>query len=183
MLLKNKKFVISAAGDGIGFAISKLIIKNGGIVYLSDIDQKKINKIQKNKKFKNKIFATQLDANHHKAVKEYISKLKIKKIDGLINNVGIAGPTKYIEKISIDEWKSTIETNLTSHFYFTKYLIPLLKKNKSGSIVVMDIFTGEIVAMHSSPSFDPNLFFHGISNKDWNRSIKNKYYLSGYTTT
>ena len=142
MLLKNKKFVISAAGDGIGFAISKLIIKNGGIVYLSDIDQKKINKIQKNKKFKNKIFATQLDANHHKAVKEYISKLKIKKIDGLINNVGIAGPTKYLEKISIDEWRSTIETNLTSHFYFTKYLIPLLKKNKSGSIINLSSTAG-----------------------------------------
>ena len=47
MLLKNKKFVISAAGDGIGFAISKLIVENGGIVYLSDIDQKKINKIDK----------------------------------------------------------------------------------------------------------------------------------------
>ena len=40
-------------------------------------------------------------------------------------------------------------------------------QGKSGSIVVMDIFTGEIVAMHSSPSFDPNLFFHGISNTDW----------------
>ena len=93
MLLKNKKFVISAAADGIGFAISKLIVENGGIVYLSDIDQKKINKIDKNKKFKNKIFATQLDANNHKAVKDYLSKLKIKKIDGLINNVGIAGPT------------------------------------------------------------------------------------------
>ena len=39
MLLKNKKFVISAAADGIGFAISKLIVENGGIVYLSDIDQ------------------------------------------------------------------------------------------------------------------------------------------------
>ncbi len=142
MLLKNKKFVISAAGDGIGFAISKLIIKNGGIVYLSDIDQKKINKIQKNKKFKNKIFATQLDANHHKAVKEYISKLKIKKIDGLINNVGIAGPTKYLEKISIDEWISTIDTNLSSQFYFTKYSIPLLKKNKSGSIINLSSTAG-----------------------------------------
>ena len=38
---------------------------------------------------------------------------------------------------------------------------------KSGSISVMDIYTGEIVALHSSPSFDPNLFLHGISNKDW----------------
>ena len=142
MLLKNKKFVISAAGDGIGFAISKLIVENGGIVYLSDIDQKKINKIDKNKKFKNKIFATQLDANNHKAVKYYLSKLKIKKIDGLINNVGIAGPTKYLEKISIDDWKTTIDTNLNSHFFFTKYSIPLLKKNKSGSIINLSSTAG-----------------------------------------
>ena len=142
MLLKNKKFVISAAADGIGFAISKLIVENGGVVYLSDIDQKKINKIDKNKKFKNKIFATQLDSNNHKAVKDYLSKLKIKKIDGLINNVGIAGPTKYLEKISVDEWISTIDTNLTSHFYFTKYSIPLLKKNKSGSIINLSSTAG-----------------------------------------
>ena len=38
---------------------------------------------------------------------------------------------------------------------------------KSGSISVMDIYTGEIVALHSSPSFDPNLFLHGISINDW----------------
>ena len=55
MFLKNKKFVISAAGDGIGLSISKQIIENGGIVYLTDIDKKKIHKIQKNKKYKNKI--------------------------------------------------------------------------------------------------------------------------------
>ena len=48
-----------------------------------------------------------------------------------------------------------------------------LLSDKSGSIVVMDIYTGEIVAMHSSPSFDPNLFFHGISNKDWKEIREN----------
>ena len=42
-----------------------------------------------------------------------------------------------------------------------------LLKDKAGSICVMDIFTGEIIAMHSSPSFDPNLFLYGISYENW----------------
>ena len=136
MILKNKKFIISAAGDGIGLTISKLIVAEGGKVYLTDINLKKINKIKNNKKFNNKIFATQLDANNYENVKKYFLTLnKITKIDGLINNVGIAGPTKFLEKISDDEWKNTIETNLNTHFYFSKFSIPLLKKNKSGSII------------------------------------------------
>ena len=42
-----------------------------------------------------------------------------------------------------------------------------LLKDQAGSICVMDIYTGDIVAMHSSPSFDPNLFVFGISKDDW----------------
>ncbi len=42
-----------------------------------------------------------------------------------------------------------------------------LLKDQAGSICVMDIYTGELIAMHSSPSFDPNLFVFGISQDDW----------------
>ena len=42
-----------------------------------------------------------------------------------------------------------------------------LLDDRAGSINVMDIYTGEIIAMHSSPSFDPNLFLFGISQDDW----------------
>ena len=39
--------------------------------------------------------------------------------------------------------------------------------NKAGSISVMDIYTGDIIAMYSSPSYDPNLFLFGISQDEW----------------
>ena len=42
-----------------------------------------------------------------------------------------------------------------------------LLKGVAGSISVMDIYTGEILAMQSAPSFDPNLFIFGISQDDW----------------
>jgi penicillin-binding protein 2 len=42
-----------------------------------------------------------------------------------------------------------------------------LLRDKAGSICVMDIFTGHIIAMHSSPSFDPNSFVFGISQDEW----------------
>ena len=39
----------------------------------------------------------------------------------------------------------------------------------TGSIVVMKPHTGEVLAMVSLPSFDPNLFVHGISHKNYKR--------------
>ena len=46
-----------------------------------------------------------------------------------------------------------------------------LLKDQAGSICVMDIYTGEVIAMASSPTYDPNKFTHGISTKDWNEII------------
>ena len=49
-----------------------------------------------------------------------------------------------------------------------------LLKDKSGSICVMDIYTGDLVAMVSSPTFDANKFVHGIDSKDWQDLINNE---------
>ena len=42
-----------------------------------------------------------------------------------------------------------------------------LMQDKAGSVSVIDIYTGEIIAMYSSPSYNPNSFLFGISQDEW----------------
>jgi penicillin-binding protein 2 len=46
----------------------------------------------------------------------------------------------------------------------------------AAAAVAMNPQTGEILAIVSRPAFDPNLFAHGISTKDWNALNKNPYH-------
>lgn len=60
-----------------------------------------------------------------------------------------------------------------------------LLKDKKGAAIAIDVHTGEVITLVSSPSFDPNLFVKGISQKDYdeylnagalfNRALKGQY--------
>ena len=77
---------------------------------------------------------------------------------------------KRINQIDYKEGQKGNSIRLTIDTEIQKLTSELLR-DKAGSISVMDIFTGEIIAMNSSPSFNPNLFLYGIDNQTWN-SIK-----------
>ena len=135
--LNNKKIIISAGASGIGWATAKICLSKGAIVYICDINNKSLKKVQKHPLNKKKLFAYECDASDEYEVSDFFNQVskKTKKIDALINNVGIAGPTGNIEKLSSDDWEQTLKINVISHFYFTKLAIPMLKKNKGGSII------------------------------------------------
>ena len=73
---------------------------------------------------------------------------------------------KRIKQIDYKEGKKGKKIKLTIDTEIQKLSNNLLK-GVAGSISVMDIYTGEILAMQSSPTFDPNLFIFGISHDDW----------------
>ena len=79
---------------------------------------------------------------------------------------------KRINQIDHKDGKKGKNIKLTIDTEIQKFSNQLLT-DKAGSISVMDIYTGEIVAMHSSPSFDPNLFLYGITSKDWRQIREN----------
>ena len=135
--LQNKKIIISAGASGIGWAIAKVCLSRGAYVYLCDINNKSLNKTQKHPSNNKKLFSYECDASDEYEVSNFFDqvKKKTKKIDALINNVGVAGPTGTIEKLNSEDWERTLKVNVISHFYFTKLAIPMLKKNKGGSII------------------------------------------------
>ena len=135
--LQNKKIIISAGASGIGWSTAKICLARGAIVYLCDIDNKSLNKIKKHPLNNKKLFSYEFDASDEYEVSNFFQQVnkKTKKIDALINNVGVAGPTGTIEKLSSEDWERTLKINVISHFYFTKLAIPMLKKNKGGSII------------------------------------------------
>ena len=93
---------------------------------------------------------------------------------------------KKINQIELQKGSKGKNIRLTIDTEIQKYCGELLK-DRAGSICVMDIYTGEIIAMQSAPSFDPNLFLFGINQDDWqlirnnplkplvNKTISGKY--------
>ena len=79
---------------------------------------------------------------------------------------------KRINQIDFQEGEQGKTIKLTIDTEIQKYTGELLNE-KAGSISIMDIYTGEIVAMNSSPSFDPNLFLYGIEINKWKEIQKN----------
>ena len=135
--LKNKKIIISAGASGIGWATTKVCLTKGATVFICDIEKKYLTKAKKHPLNNKKLFVYECDAANEHAVKELFKNIskKTKKLDCLINNVGIAGPTGTIENLKSEDWEKTLKVNVISHFYFTKLAIPMIKRNKGGSII------------------------------------------------
>ncbi len=80
---------------------------------------------------------------------------------------------KRIKEISLDPGKPGKNFRTTLDLEVQNFASELLK-GKSGSVCVMDIYKGDVVAMVSSPIFDPNQFVHGIKQKNWDKLIKHR---------
>ena len=56
---------------------------------------------------------------------------------------------------------------LTIDLDLQRYVAERMKEHQSGAVVVMDVMSGDVLAMLSTPGFDPNVFARGISQSEW----------------
>ncbi len=118
-------------------------ISSNEIIKEKFVPELKIGKIGLEKTFENKLIGSN-------SIERYEVNAFGRRINQLAFQKGNKGETIQL----------TIDTKIQE-------FINQLLLDKAGSICVMDIYTGAIIAMHSSPSFDPNSFVFGINQEDW----------------
>ncbi|MEM0123539.1 MAG: SDR family oxidoreductase [Conexivisphaerales archaeon] len=152
--LSGKCVVVTGAAMGIGKATAIAAAKEGATVAVCDINEvegKKVVEEIARSGGKAKFYS--LDVSNESQVKDVFSRIgkELGDIYGLVNNAGIAGASKPTHEITMEEWNRVLGINVNGVFLCTKYAVPYMIKNQSGSIVNLSSIYGLVGAQDAPP--------------------------------
>jgi NAD(P)-dependent dehydrogenase (short-subunit alcohol dehydrogenase family) len=147
--LKNKTALITGGSKGIGYGIAAAMIEQNMNVAITSRSQKAANEAAQklNEMGKGQALGIAADVRNEaeqlSAVDQILSKWG--KLDVLIANAGLGhfGP---VEDMTTDQWKETIDTNLTGVFYSVKAAVPALKKSEGYIITIASLAGTNFIA-------------------------------------
>ena len=79
-----------------------------------------------------------------------------------VNSVG-----RVVRELDRTEGQPGSNALLTIDLDLQRFATERMKEQQSGSVVVLDVVTGDVLAMVSTPGFDPNTFARGITQSEW----------------
>ena len=139
--LKNKNIIVTGASGGIGNSIVEKLNDNGANILATGTKQEKLDELKK--RF-NKIKILKFDISKTDQIEEFIENATKElggNLDCIVNNAGITKDNLAI-RMSVDEWNSVINVNLTSTFLLSKFAIKKMLKNKNGKIINITSIVG-----------------------------------------
>ncbi len=150
-MTKVKNVLIIGGLGGIGINICKLFIKDHKVIIVDNLPTKTFVKKLSDINKKNLILYKKIDLTKTSQIKNLFQQLKKKfsSIDILINCAGIQHISS-VENFSEEMWEKVISVNLSSSFYTSKYVLPLMKKNKWGRIINIASAHGQVASVNKS---------------------------------
>ena len=144
--LKDKVCIVTGATSGMGKAIARAFYEEGGKLVLSGRNEERGQTLEE--ELPGSVFVAgdvgNVDDNK-KLVDKALSTFG--RLDVLSLNAGMLGLGSVVN-LPISEWKKTLDVNLSSIFYISKYAIPQLKKDRGGTILI----NSSIAAFKSFPN-------------------------------
>ena len=132
--LEGRIAVVTGAARGIGLAVAERLTASGASVAVWDVDGRAAEKAAASLANAHPVAVDVSDADSvAKAVKATLGRFG--RVDCLVNNAGIAGPTGPLWDYPIDTWRQILEIDLTGVFLCCRAVVPVMLKNDYGRIV------------------------------------------------
>ena len=157
--------LVTGCSSGIGLETAVALAREGHFTFATMRNLKKVEALEKIVKDENlPISILELDVDNKESMDNAIEKIIEQKgrIDTLVNNAGW-GMWGTVEDVSIDEFKEQFETNFFSIVRMIQKIAPIMRKQKSGSIVNVSSVAGRI-GFPVSPAYISSKFaLEGLS--------------------
>jgi 3-oxoacyl-[acyl-carrier protein] reductase len=137
--------VVTGGAQGFGRAIVERFLESGASVAIWDRDVTLAEKTAADLAGRGPLTVVPVDVADYAAIEAARDKTitAFGKIDVLINNAGIAGPTAKVHEFPVDGWKQVIDIDLTAPFLCCRAIVPHMIANNYGRIVNVASIAGK----------------------------------------
>lgn len=147
--------IVTGAASGIGRATAKLFAENGAKVVVSDVsDEGGHETVELIRDAGGEAVFVRTDVSIPDDVEALVRRTvdTYGRLDLACNNAGIGGEMASTGEYGIENWKKTIDINLSGVFYCMRYEIPAMLRTGGGAIVNMASILGQ-VGFASAPAY------------------------------
>ena len=143
--LEGRCAVVTGAAQGIGLAITRRLLASGAAVALWDRDPSRLDESTAALLPAEGVRAVEVDITGAGAVEAAVRRTldAFGRIDVLVNNAGIAGPSVRSWEYPLEEWHRVVDIDLNGVFYCCRAVLPHMLENGYGRIVNVASIAGK----------------------------------------
>ena len=182
--LSNKTAIVTGGTKGIGRAIAESLIKAGSRVAITARNKEEIGRTVSELEKLGTATGYVCDVRDYNDVKSVFANLD--GLDILINNAGV-GIFAAVESMSVEDFRTVLETNVFGVFYCCHEAIPLMKRRGGGYIINISSLAGvnphAEMAAYNASKFGLNGFSEALMQEVRHDNIKVSYIMPGSVNT
>ena len=154
MSRQDRFAIVTGAGSGIGQRVAIALCGDGWTVALAGRREAQLRETA-DRCGAARTIVVPTDVNDPSSVQHLFEETvrQFGRLDLLFNNAGIGAPAKPLEDLTLEEWSSVINTNLTGVFLCTREAFRIMKKQQpqGGRIINNGSISAHVPRPHSSP--------------------------------
>ncbi len=156
MSTSHKVAVVTGAGSGIGKAVALALAGDGYAVVLAGRRADRLEQaVRDGHAHAGQLLAVATDVADPESVKALFARTKERfgRLDLLFNNAGIGAPGVPLDELTVEQWRTVVDTNLTGAFLCTQQAFALMKSQtpKGGRIINNGSISASVPRPHSAP--------------------------------